>query len=59
MIIYKDEESFENAQESYVESEIQWHQSKGMVISDSLIEEIGRELNISKEKVVKLIERSV
>lgn len=59
MIIYKDEESFENAQESYVESEIQWQQCKGMVISDSLIEEIGRELNISKEKVEKLIERSL
>lgn len=59
IIIYKNEVSLEMAQDSYIESEIQLKKCLGIKVTDNLIEDLGKELNMSKEKIEKLINRSI
>jgi hypothetical protein len=56
---YKDTVCVEEAIKQYTNAMEQWQQSKGMVFSNELIETLVKEWNVSKEKVLSILNRSL
>lgn len=58
-IIYKNELSIDKAQEEYIKAIVEWQQCKGIMITEDLIEEMEKELNLSRDRVLELVERFI